>query len=505
MPVSAGRLLQHSVPLWFAGSRCSMLQRAVAQHANDSCHPKQHWQQSKVNCCLCASGCSGRSAGGQAGGQCCGSVRHRWCDRSSAGAATEARARGAAAAEAHPAFSACECPPVPQQRAIDMDWRYLHRRWECHHSQRASAPCWSLQIGPFIILQQLQPMLAATEAARASGVPPQRLPVTDPSQGMTAVEAARAAANLPKPPPPPQKPKRSPVDPVSRGPSGHHMEMLGCPVTCVDQTDTPICRQEREAFTGLTGRGRWFIAAKAASSHQLPYAGHRQRSGGAPGAAAAAAAGAAAHQGAAGPAAWPGHDAGRGAPGGAPPTAGICTSLFIMLSHSIVTTKCGWVLLRPAELGATRLCRSRVGRGSGPASSWHAGAPAAGRAAVELAAAADAGGDAAAGAGGGGGGAAAGRRAPGLRQPGACSSVRTEDAPQGHCCDKGSTVLLAAERQGSGSPVLTQGRRCDRGSIVLGYRLHAKTWHSSSFNGTFLTRCAGLWAGSPRPDCRKVE
>lgn len=88
-----------------------------------------------------------------------------------------------------------------------------------------------LQIGPFIILQQLQPMLSATEATRAAGVLPQRMPVTDPSQGMTAVEAARAAAKLPKPPPPPQKPKRSPVDPVSMGPSGHHVQMLGCPVT----------------------------------------------------------------------------------------------------------------------------------------------------------------------------------------------------------------------------------------------------------------------------------
>lgn len=94
-----------------------------------------------------------------------------------------------------------------------------------------------LQIGPFIILQQLQPMLAATEAALAAGVPPQRMPVTDPSQGMTAVEAARAAAKLPKPPPPPpEKPKRSPVDPVSRRPSSPHADAATpYPTTSLDR------------------------------------------------------------------------------------------------------------------------------------------------------------------------------------------------------------------------------------------------------------------------------
>lgn len=71
-----------------------------------------------------------------------------------------------------------------------------------------------LQIGPAIILQQLQPILAATEAARATGIPPAQMPRIDPSQGMTAVEAAHAAAKLPKPPQMPAKPKRSPVDPV---------------------------------------------------------------------------------------------------------------------------------------------------------------------------------------------------------------------------------------------------------------------------------------------------
>lgn len=71
-----------------------------------------------------------------------------------------------------------------------------------------------LQIGPAIILQQLQPILAATEQARRTGIPPAQMPKIDPSQGMTAEEAARAAAKLPKPPQMPPKPPRSTVDKV---------------------------------------------------------------------------------------------------------------------------------------------------------------------------------------------------------------------------------------------------------------------------------------------------
>lgn len=67
-------------------------------------------------------------------------------------------------------------------------------------------------IGPAIILQQLQPILAATEQARRTGIPPAQMPKIDLSQGMTAEEAARAAAKLPKPPQMPPKPPRSTVD-----------------------------------------------------------------------------------------------------------------------------------------------------------------------------------------------------------------------------------------------------------------------------------------------------
>ncbi len=64
-----------------------------------------------------------------------------------------------------------------------------------------------IPIGPALILQQLQPMLAACQASRAGDAPPRLAQRLDPSQGMTAEEAAAAAAKLPKPPPvqPPEK------------------------------------------------------------------------------------------------------------------------------------------------------------------------------------------------------------------------------------------------------------------------------------------------------------
>ena len=66
MPISAGHLLQHSKLPWFAGSRCSILHRAVPMHADDSCTPSIGSDRSVA--CVHQAAAAGAQAGRQPGG-----------------------------------------------------------------------------------------------------------------------------------------------------------------------------------------------------------------------------------------------------------------------------------------------------------------------------------------------------------------------------------------------------------------------------------------------------